>query len=69
MDTETQNYVTGMERDLNDKQERKLDRIAEADPEARVTGWHDGHAGRGPIVRSSGGRLAVINHTGYARNL
>ena len=56
-------------RTLNDAQHRLLDRIAEADPLARVTGWADGDFPDpwGPVISKADGETVVANVTGRAR--
>lgn len=64
------NTRVGLERDLNAKQSDLLDRIAEADPLARVVGWvADVKIGRGPIVAKSDGSTVLANFTGRSKAL
>lgn len=57
-------------RDLNEEQHRALDRIANADPEARVIGWLDQtNFGRGPVVDGPQTGRALVNVTGRRRAL
>lgn len=53
-------------RDLNDNQERCLDRLDKKDPEARVIGWFEGLTRRGPIVQLSNGAQKLVNESGYS---
>lgn len=55
-----------LRRELNDAQERCLDRISKKDPDAKVTGWFDGVTRKGPIVLLSSGAQKLVNNSGYA---
>jgi hypothetical protein len=53
-------------RELNDAQERCLDRLAKKDPKAIVIDWFEGVNRRGPIVLLEDGTKKLINASGYA---
>lgn len=55
-------------RELNDAQQRCLDRLAKKDEEAIVIGWFEGVTRKGPIVKLSTGEQKLINASGYAIN-
>lgn len=53
-------------RELNNAQERCLDRIDKKDPDAKVIGWFEGVNRKGPIVQLSNGEQKLVNGSGYA---
>lgn len=57
-------------RELTQKQHRRLDRIEDEEPDARITGWFASRKRgvSGPILSSETMPDRVINHTGYVVN-
>jgi hypothetical protein len=50
---------------LNGRQHRKLDRVHNEDPAAKVIGWD--RVIHGPVVRTRAGEIFVVAPTGYPR--